>query len=123
MNRLKELRIKSGARQQDIADFLSVAKSTYSYWESGKIQMNYEALLALADYFGCSIDYMLGRIDNPAPLQIETPDTFFSVGRSDEINERIESIIESVSRLDDKVLDAFLVLAFALNKQQEIEAG
>ena len=63
MNRLKELRFQKNLRQQDIAEYLSVAKSTYSYWESGKIEINNENLFRLADFFNVSVDYLLGRTD------------------------------------------------------------
>ena len=65
MNRLRELRNRKGVRQQDIADYLSVAKSTYSYWERGTIEINNENLFRLSDYYGVSVDYLLGRAEDP----------------------------------------------------------
>ena len=64
MNKLKDLRINKKLSQQNMADHLGVAKSTYSYWESGKIEMNNEALFRLSDFFKVSIDYLLGKSDN-----------------------------------------------------------
>lgn len=61
MNNLKALRTKKGLYQKDIANFLNVAVSTYSYWEQGKFEPDSETLKKLADYFGVSVDYLLGR--------------------------------------------------------------
>lgn len=61
MNRLKELRKSKGLLQKDIAKFLNIAVSTYSYWEVGKYDIDNENLKKLADYYNVSIDYLLGR--------------------------------------------------------------
>ena len=61
MNNLKNLRKSKNLRQQDIADYLSVAKSTYSYWETGKIEMCYDVLFRLADFYDVTIDYLIDR--------------------------------------------------------------
>ena len=61
MNNLKALRTQKGIYQKDIASFLNVAVSTYSYWEQGKFEPDGETLKKLADYFNVSVDYLLGR--------------------------------------------------------------
>lgn len=61
MNNLKALRTQKGIYQKDIASFLNVAVSTYSYWEQGKFEPDSETLKKLADYFNVSVDYLLGR--------------------------------------------------------------
>ena len=46
---------------------LGCSQQTYSRYENEKVQMTYAALDALADYFGVSVDYLLGRTDEPRP--------------------------------------------------------
>lgn len=48
---LREERKKSGYTQQQIADLLGVDRSTYAYYESGKLQVPDEVLLKLAAYY------------------------------------------------------------------------
>ena len=67
-NRLLELRKKSGLRQQDIADHLSVSKGSYSLWETGKIEISNDNLFRLADFFDVTIDYLLGKSNHSTPL-------------------------------------------------------
>lgn len=59
--RLKQLRKETGTRQKDLADFLQISASAVSHYESGKNLPDAFTLVKLADFFGVSIDYMLGR--------------------------------------------------------------
>ncbi|MBQ9013587.1 MAG: helix-turn-helix transcriptional regulator [Bacilli bacterium] len=61
MNRLKELRIKKNIKQQDLAKALNVTKQSVSNWENGKRLPNIEILILLADFYNCSLDYLVGR--------------------------------------------------------------
>ena len=61
MNRLKQLRIKKNIKQQDLAKALNVTKQSVSNWENGKRLPNIEILILLADFYNCSLDYLVGR--------------------------------------------------------------
>ena len=61
MNRLKELRKKLGLSQQELADALSVHQTLISQIERGAVVPSGSLMVELADYFGVSVDYMLGR--------------------------------------------------------------
>lgn len=65
MLRLKELRIKHGLSQIELAKKFNVAQNTVSNWENGSRQADYETLNNLANLFNVSVDYILGRTDNP----------------------------------------------------------
>lgn len=63
MNRLKILRIEKGENLQKIAKYLNVTMQTVSNYENEKRDMTPETILKLADYFGVSTDYLLGKSD------------------------------------------------------------
>lgn len=63
MNNLKILRNRKGASQKEMAEYLDVSKSAYNMYESGSRSMNPDILSKLSDYFGVSIDVILGRED------------------------------------------------------------
>ncbi len=63
--RVKELRKKMGLNQQALANLLGVDQRTYSRYERGEHDMSPETLIALADFYGVTIDYLLGRTDEP----------------------------------------------------------
>lgn len=59
--RLKELRKEKKLTQQEIAELLGVKRNTYSDWENGKTEPNFENLIKLADFFEVSLDWLFGR--------------------------------------------------------------
>lgn len=63
--RLQEQRLKKGKTQQEMADFLGLKLRVYQYYESGDRKPVLENLIILADFFGVSIDYLVGRTDDP----------------------------------------------------------
>ena len=62
--RIRELRQEHGLRQNQLAKSVNVAANTLSQFESGKANPGYEALIAIADYFEVTTDYLLGRADD-----------------------------------------------------------
>lgn len=63
--RIKELREKKGITQLKMAIDLNINQNSVSRYESGIRQADYETLIAIADYFNVSIDYILLRTDKP----------------------------------------------------------
>ena len=56
---LKEFRVAAGYTQQNIADLLAIDRSTYAYYENGKISPPVEKLLILARLYKISLDRLL----------------------------------------------------------------
>lgn len=65
--RLAELRKKRGYSQVTFAAAIKVSKSTVGMWETGDREPDNETLQKLADFFDVSVDYLLGRTDDPSP--------------------------------------------------------
>lgn len=65
MLRLKELRKKRHISQVRLAIALNMNQNSISRYETGEREADYKTLIAFADYFNVSIDYLLGRTDNP----------------------------------------------------------
>jgi len=63
-NRLKELRKKRELLSKDLAKIMCVEPATITTWEKGNRFPKDDALIKIADYFDCSIDYLLGRTDD-----------------------------------------------------------
>ena len=63
--RLKELRKQRGVSQLRLAMDLGLSQNTVSRYETGEREADYRTLILLRDYFNVSIDYLLGRTDNP----------------------------------------------------------
>ena len=63
--RLELLRKLKNISQLKLALDLNMNQNTISRYETGEHQADYKTLIALADYFNVSIDYLLERTDNP----------------------------------------------------------
>jgi transcriptional regulator with XRE-family HTH domain len=61
--RLKTERKAKKWTQQQLADKLHIARSNVSNWEANNNGISTELLQSLADLFGCSTDYLLGKTD------------------------------------------------------------
>lgn len=66
--RLLELRKARGLTQQQVWEGVKLSPMGYRRYEWGMREPAYQKLLALADFFNVSIDYLVGRSDNPARL-------------------------------------------------------
>lgn len=63
--RLKLLRAQTPYSQEEIANKIGVARTTYAMYEQGKREPDNETIEKLADYYDVTIDYLYGRTDNP----------------------------------------------------------
>lgn len=63
--RLRDLREDHDKTQQDIADVLGTSQTMYARYERGANELPLRHLLKLAEYYGVSADYLLGRTDTP----------------------------------------------------------
>jgi transcriptional regulator with XRE-family HTH domain len=63
--RLKGLRESAGYSQAALARKLGVSQSTVGNWEAGLREPGFSAICAIADLFGVTVDYLLGRSDEP----------------------------------------------------------
>ena len=67
--RLRDLREDHDLKQKEVAQLLDIDQRVYSNYETGKHTLPVRYLLQLADYYGTSTDYILGRTDNPVPYE------------------------------------------------------
>ena len=58
---IKEIRVRKNLTQLQVANALGVSSVVYSRYETGNRQRSVDALIRLADLFGVTVDYLLGR--------------------------------------------------------------
>lgn len=71
MIRLKELRKQQKKSQADLATALHTDQTAISKWENGERKLNIMQAKEIADYFGVSVDYLLGS------NELERPDPYY----------------------------------------------
>lgn len=65
--RIRDLREDRDLLQKDLAAYLQCSQVCYSYYEMGKRDIPTDVLLKLADFYGTSVDYLLGCTDETKP--------------------------------------------------------
>lgn len=63
--RLRQLREERGVSQAAVSKVLGVSRFSIYAYEKGKSAPTLDGLVALADYFDVTVDYLLGRTDTP----------------------------------------------------------
>lgn len=62
---LSELMDRNNVSKKQLSEILQIGKNQFKYWETKGNIPNGETLIALSDYFKCSVDYILGRTNVP----------------------------------------------------------
>ena len=88
---IKKLRVAQGLNQVEFAKILCVTKQCVSNWENDNVVPSIDMLCKIADFFGVSTDYLLGRSEKRA---IELS------GLTDEQIVHITYLIDSLKKLN-----------------------
>lgn len=106
--RLKKLRKERKWTQEDVAKKLNIPRSTYSNYESGKREPDFETAQLFAGLFEVSIDYLLGRTDDKqATVQKDPVDKLIEYLEleltDEEIMERMTFKVDDLTLSDEEV--------------------
>lgn len=66
--RIQDLREDCDLRQQDVADILKCQRNVYRRYESGEREVPVWVIIALAEYYNVSVDYLLGLTNKKLPF-------------------------------------------------------
>lgn len=99
MNRIRDLRIASNWKQDELGERLNVGKGAISRYEREERQLDPATICALCDLFGCSADYLLCRSDTPLPAITDEDARFLAAYRAapDHIREGIDTMLRPYS--------------------------
>jgi len=86
---IRRLRQERGMCQEELGRRVGASKQSVSNWENGNIMPSIDLLLRLADFFGVSTDYLLGR---------ESFRTLDASGLSDLQASHIQQIIDDICK-------------------------
>lgn len=71
MEHLIQIRKSKKLRQQDVADRIGVQRSTYGKYETGDSEPDLKMLKKLAEFFGTTVEYLIGNTDDPSPSKTD----------------------------------------------------
>lgn len=110
-NNIKAAREKQGLTQQECADLFDVKLRAWQTYEQGVSEPKFEVLCKIADVFGVTTDYLLGR--EPAP------DPFANLGLCEESEtDVIDKYMSLPPNIRACLMDVLLQLADAAKQRQ-----
>lgn len=65
--RIRDLREDRDLKQRQLAEFLNCSQQVYSNYELGQRDLPTDILIRLSQFYGVSVDYLLGLTNNPKP--------------------------------------------------------
>ena len=101
---LSKLMDENNVKAKNLSEQLGIGKNQFKYWKDNGNIPNGETLILLADYFNCSVDYLLGRTDNPNGSYVNGDNSFQNVVG----NHSSVTITEKTGK--DKLTDEFMQL-------------
>lgn len=83
MNNMKKIRESLQLTQVKVANDLKLSRQVYNFYENGKRNPDIQTLIKIADYYGVSIDYLLGRTNVIKPENIDEDDLLSKINTAD----------------------------------------
>jgi transcriptional regulator with XRE-family HTH domain len=90
-NRIAELREARGWTQEELSRSIGITRASLSHFEKSRRKPDFEILTKLADAFGVSIDYLIGRTSNSDLI----------------MDEDVRTFVDELELSDDKLLEKF----------------
>ena len=94
VNRLEELRLRKGWNATEAAEKLGFPKTTYYNYEKGNRQLYPEQLIKIADFYGVSIDYLLGRDERTVVIRSPLDEKY------ETLDERGRKVVDAVIEVE-----------------------
>lgn len=73
---LKKLRQSIGISQQQLADVIGTSQQSINKYENHSVEPDIATLIALADYFSTSVDYLIGHTEVKRKIETIQHDSF-----------------------------------------------
>ena len=106
--RLKALRKESGLTQKQLADNLRIGQTTITSYENNSREPHISSLIAYADFFKCSLDFLIGREGEAVDMFLTaiTPEEIELLRTYRDLNGNLKKhLLNYIKLLDDSELN------------------
>lgn len=115
LNRIKEMLMVQHKTQKELCDYLGLKQTAFSDWKQGRSKSYTKYLPQIAEFFGCSVDYLLGKEQKKEAVQTD------SQSREEKIDELMSLYAKLSSERKEKALLA--VYREYVAQQEENQGG
>lgn len=85
------LREKHALTQEELSSKINISRASLSHYEKNRREPDYETVVKIADFFKVSIDYLLGRTEDPRVV----------------LEPEVRAFVDSLELSDEKIIDRF----------------
>lgn len=103
-DRLKTLREQKGLTRKEVSEAVGLESSTYGKYEKGQRQPSYQILLALAEFYNVSVDYLTGHSPSSKAVSQEHL-TNVNNRIKEELGENIKVMFHDINSFDDDEME------------------
>ena len=104
-NRLRQLRDSIGLNQKDFAASIGMKQTTYNGYETGKHKPKSDVLIMIADKYGVTVDYLLGKSERSAPVSESGP-----------ASPERQALLDAIKDMDEDTVRAVLEVVRSVKK-------
>lgn len=90
-DRIALMREKRGMTQEELSAKLGISRASLSHYEKNRREPDYETLNKIADFFHISLDYLVGRTDEPNTI----------------LDPDVREFVDELELSDEKILEKF----------------
>lgn len=99
--RLRKLRKEKKLTGEQLGKILGVTKTAVSYWETGRVKMDDQMMIKVADYFEVTTDYLLGRDDKR-----NRPTTAYDIDKNyEKLDPEIQQVFHDLANMSEEDLE------------------
>lgn len=113
-SRLRQLRSETGLTQEELSKRLHINRTTYAHYETGRRLPDMETIRMLANFFDCSVDYIIGESNMRKSKQEDTSPEELPKSLEEYVKQADELTLygDAVSEKDKKAILAALKAAY-----------
>lgn len=89
--RIAALREKHSLTQEGLSNKLGITRASLSHYENNRREPDYDTIVSIANLFNVSIDYLIGRTDDP----------------NNELDEDVREFVDALELSNEKILEKF----------------
>ena len=105
---LKDLRTRANYSQQKLADITGISKTVLAELETGKRNIGLAILTKLADFYGVTLDYIMGReqiqeIDNRSDIEVAVADNNLTAADEEFLKQNQDQLIQVLKQKQNEI--------------------
>jgi len=116
----EQLLQKNGATPYKVSKATGISQTTFSSWKQGKLTPKIDKMQKIADYFGVSVDYLMGNeVEENKKNYYYLDEEARDVLREIKINDKLRVLVDATKKLEPSDIEFIINMAKKLKKDNK----